>query len=152
MSKSLQSNDCGKRHDIVISFHWKRNNCRGKQQRKANKICRSNAITKKGEKKKTLLHPTCNITECSEKKIAVWSSCIGAYFTMESSRLHAQLKNCVLIGQSLTTYFCCFMWIYCGILYVKPLMDGMWEAVSVTVSHLLVGSIQGQEKHLCWHH
>lgn len=34
-SKSLQSNDCGKRHDILISFNMRRNDSEGKHSKKA---------------------------------------------------------------------------------------------------------------------
>ena len=52
-SRSLQSNDCGKRHDILISFNMKRNDSRGKHSGKPNKMycltAENNAIKKKGK-------------------------------------------------------------------------------------------------------
>ncbi len=50
-SKSLQSNECGKRRDILISFNMKRNDSKGKHSRKPNKMycltAENNAIKKK---------------------------------------------------------------------------------------------------------
>lgn len=80
-SKSLQSNDCGKRHDILISFNMKRNDSGGKHSRKPNKMycltAGDNAIKKQ---EGTYLAPSTtayNFIECSVKKITVSSSCIS---------------------------------------------------------------------------
>lgn len=59
-SKSLQSNDCGKRHDILISFNMKRNDGKGKHSRKPNKMycltVENNAIKKMGGKEPSSIH------------------------------------------------------------------------------------------------
>lgn len=62
-SKCLQSNDCSKQHDILISFNTKRNDREGKHSKKPYKMycltTENNAIKK--EVKKSVLHLQPNI-------------------------------------------------------------------------------------------
>lgn len=80
-SKSLQSNDCGRRHDVLISFNMKRNDSEGKHSRKPNKMyclaVENNAIKKKGKNHLAPSTTVYNFIECSVKKITVSSSCIS---------------------------------------------------------------------------
>lgn len=154
-----KSNDCGKIHDIWISFNTKRKDSKGKRLRKLNKIfvltAENNAIKRRRKKITWLRLQQYNVIESSVKQITVLSSCISLSVysicilwnqgVVQNLRtVHAEMEDKVSIHLFLQ-------------FYIGPVwnMSNHWRIVCQSGVHqagscLWGGSIQGQEKHLCW--